>query len=252
MQNILLKNISILLSGAFISFGTLQAQLAVSNGSFEADGTGGNVHQITSWFEESEGVSGSSLNDESAEQLLWEGTNSNIPDAPDGEMWAHFIDRSGYTGAGDEAIYQNLGTWNTGDATQYTLSALLGDRSNATFDALTIEFFSVSSGDAGVAGDGLKLAAVFSTASLLASDVTVVVDGGASVATVAYSHDFAFNIADLSDGDSVWLRIGQPRPGSNQQSLIDNVAIAAIPEPSAFAMIVSAMAFVVVMRRRQR
>lgn len=206
--------------------GPASAALSVTNGDFEADGTTGNSTTITDWFEEVE------TTNTTAEQALDADGNANIPGTDN--MWGHLVNKDAGLAP---AIYQSLGIWNTGDETSYTLDAVLGDRSNQTFSAIIIEFYSVT--DAGSPADGTTLAAAFSTESLLDSDTTQVVDGGAGTATDTYSN--TFDLSGLSDGDEVYIRLTisdvTNGAGSQNHSLIDDITITAIPEPGSLALL---------------
>ena len=227
-----------LLAALAAAGGTAQGALTITNGSFEVDGVGANQESITGWFEET------STADNSGEQALWEGTAANIPAAPDGEMWGHLIT----TRTGTQAIYQNVGTFNIGDLTSYTLTMTLGDRSNQAYPSIFIEFWSVNASEALLGGaDGTTLANAYGSELLLASsEVTFGPESGASI--LSYSNTFNFNTANLEDGDTVWLRI---REGTNNgHALFDNLQLTAVPEPAASCLALGA-AGLLLRRRRE-
>jgi hypothetical protein len=232
---------------------SLQGALVLTNASFESftDDTttsGSNNHDlITDWFEENHGTDGSSTGDDTTEQVLIEGGNRPLTTA--GEYWGHLTDNTGISDL--PAIYQSLGTWNTGDPTQYTLTALLGDRDNRPFGALTFKFLT---GDATATSpaDGVKYADAYANIVTLAQDETVTLDGGAGTLTQAYSN--TFDLVGLSDGDEVFLRIVMLESGSEERhSLIDDITITAVPEPSTYAIFAGLMTLgLVLLRRRMR
>jgi hypothetical protein len=238
---------------------SLQSSLTITNASFEnfSDDTtsaGDTNHDlIDSWFEESHGTYADSTGDETAEQALIEGGNRPLTTA--GTHWGHITDKDD-SNFGDPAIYQNLGTWNTGDATSYDFSMLLGDRDNQSFMSLTVEFFSVDSADGGSGANGTTFANAFSTESLLDTDSTPTINGGVGTLTQLYSNTFNFNLASLNDSDSIWLRISGVNSQTNgtagqRHSLIDDLSITAVPEPSTYAIFAGLLALGLVMLRRR-
>jgi len=239
--------------------------LVVTDGSFEnftpdaIDGTNNRV-VLDDWFEEAHGTDGGGTGDESSEQALAEG--GNRPDTDFGGFWGNLQNKDN-SSFGAPAIYQNLGTWSTGNQLQYNLSMVLGDRSNQPTMALTLEFFSVDAGDAGTGADGTTLASAFTTETLLDFAVTPDLDPTSPSATengvtstFLYSQDFTFSPANVSDGDSIWLRISgvNSQTGNNNQEhiLFDNVTVTAIPEPSSLALAGMALCSALLMLRRQK
>lgn len=212
--------------------------LSVTNGDFEAGTTpnGSNLWDITDWYEALNVNGGSGT----TEQLLSEATSSNIPaDAGDDQFWGHLTARGEFSGDFYSGIYQQVGVYETGDSLDYRLDALLGDRSNAVFGTLKIEFYAVSPTDTGSGeADGTRLAAAFDSEMLLASDTPASPDGGSSTLVQSYSE--VFDLAGITSpaiGDEIWLRIYQNSHTENVQALIDDVTLAAVPEPGAMALV---------------
>jgi len=222
------------LAAGFVG-GQASAALMVTDGTFANVANPGtpfpNFYTLDNWFEGSQTSPVSNVGTDNAEQAIQDG--GNRPDTLDGsDYWGHFID-NGLTN--QPQIYQQLGTWNTGDATLYTIAMVLGDRSNQDFAPLTITLYSVSPTDATDApADGTQFGDAFATEVLRATDTTSDVDGGAGTATASYAEDF--DITGVTDGDEIWLVISQTDEGS-RHSLFDAVSITAVPEPASLALL---------------
>ncbi|GEM_PF-2366501 len=232
------------------------AELILLNGSFEnsqldtADGTFPNRDLVTDWFEESHGIDVNTTSDESTEQALEEGGNRPLTDA--GSFWGHFIDRTedSYT----PAMFQNLGTWNSGDATLYEVSATLGDRSNQFFGSLLFEFYSGDVTGPALA-DGTSFFSSVPGAQLLDQQSSITLNGSSNqslMGTASFNH--VFDLQGLTDGDEVYLRISMPEDSgfsSPRQSLIDDITLTAIPEPSTLLLMGTAVLIGLGLRRRR-
>lgn len=238
--------------------------LTITNGSFEDydnDTTptmpeGDNKDLIDDWYEglhDTDGTPGTNL-DETAEQVLLEG--GNRPNTPAGTHWGHFLERDLTFEA---SIYQQIGTWNTGNQTSYTIEGTLGDRSNRNFAPLLFEFYSVSSTDGtNNPGDGIQFGAAFDSEALLDSFSTgdpFTPDGDGNNSSLVRTSDFSqgFDLtlgAGVNDGDLIWLVITQqPNVGSPEHSLVDNLTI--IPESSSLFLVFAGLGILLQVRRRK-
>lgn len=211
--------------------------ISLANASFE-DGASA---QIDSWFEEND-AGGSSGNDNFAEVRQLDTSNTNVPLTSDGDYWLNLATRSETSFSA--AVYQSLGTWETGNPLSYDLSALLGDRSNQDFGTVTFALWASETGTSGA--DGTALSAL-TGAGLLDSSTFDFTESGASTAATG---TFTLDATGIADTDILWLRISASGAEGNQH-LVDSISVTAVPEPSTYALIGGFAALGLAMLRRR-
>jgi hypothetical protein len=209
--------------------------MTIANASFE-DGASA---QVDSWFEENDG-GGSSGNDNFAEVRQDENGNTNVGLTDYGTFWLNLATRSD-TGF-SAAVYQSLGTWETGNPLQYDVSALLGDRSNQGFGNVTFELVSTASSFVGANGTALGGTSLDTSAwDITETASPVQLETGV----------FSLDATGIGNGELLWLRISASGAEGNQH-LVDNIAVTAVPEPSTYALIGGFVALGLVMYRRRK
>ncbi len=200
-------------------------------------GTGFTNYQgIDNWYEDQTGSNWSTLQDE---------TNSTVPDAQEGQYWVNVNSES----TDPAGVYQLLGTWNTGNPTQFDVSFDLGDRSSHLFGDLTLYLVATSAGF--TPADGTKLSTDASHAIL--DQTATFTDGDAGWVAVSGGRvqqglTDSLLATGVSDGQKLWIQIEDSITGT--QSLVDNLSVTAIPEPATLGLLgLAGMAFV--LRRRR-
>jgi hypothetical protein len=222
-------------AGLLLPLGAAHAAVvAPSNADFETGsgpfGSAPNQAQVTDWFEEND--DGTDAGDDAfAEVLQNEDANSNIPADADGTYWLNLAVKDSIS---IPAVYQQIGTFNTGDLTTLRLSADLGDRSNQPFGDVTFTIASTTSDSGAADGTLLSTLPVYELLGAASFDFTE--SGSPSTASTG---DFDINIGGADDGDLLWLRISaaDDESGSESQNLVDDITVTAVPEPASLALL---------------
>ncbi|WP_227021297.1 PEP-CTERM sorting domain-containing protein [Oceaniferula marina] len=222
------------------SLAVSQAAISLTNGGFGSSNRNGGVVDGGGWFESGTAnwVEGS-----------WSSASTSNPD--DGGDAILLLMDGGSTTMG--YIYQSLGTVSAADIAlgQLQLTADFAEKSDGESNSSQWDFYV---GSFGSAANGSDIDAS------LPSQHTIVLDAVAMGLTYERGNTSrqngvsvgSFDISGLSEGDEVWLRIGETRDAAFQSGdlMIDNVSIEVVPEPSSFALIGLGAISLVLRRRR--
>jgi len=226
--------------------GTASAAIAIgseliTDGSFEdlsGPFGGGNANRLylDSWFEENDdGGNGTAAFTEAGQA----GGVNNTPTADDGTFWLNLAVRSD-----PAAVYQNIGTWSAGGPTDFSFSAVIGERTNTPdFVDMTFEIWHSDASTTGADGSTLSGLA---GANRIGFTTTF---GQSDLGPI--SETISINTAGVSVGDEIWFRVvSTTADGSgNNQNLVDSVSVTAIPETSTLAMLGIALGSMLLIRR---
>jgi hypothetical protein len=215
-----------------------------TGGSFSGDG-GTQYREIAGWFEANDDGTGGNTSSNSRE-VAQDGAGGSAPTATAGSHWAALYPDNSIT---EPYIYTLLGNWETGNPLQYDIGFDLGDRSNLTFGSLTVQLVASNSGFTGDDGASLIGATGYSvldsTATFTDADFT---GSTANPRTITGLTD-SLDATGIANGQDLWIRIAAS--GSGTSSLIDNLSVTAVPEPSTYALMGGFVALGLVMLRRR-
>ncbi len=239
----LLRNISsprtLLAASVFLSLATLSfGAVSITNGDFET--VGGNTQDVFGWFDYQTGNGDL--------QQAVSGNPAQIPSGDNtGDYWLNLVDNSSFGYA--TGVYQQIGTYDAG-VTSYEITFDVGCRvTDSPFNVMNLYLYTGTATGA----DGSTPADLLSAISYsgAAEDYyTITSPGSGNIATITVTFDVTG--AELLDGDLIWIAFASTddAPGS-QQGLIDNVSIAAIPEPGTFAFVAGVFGIAAIACRRK-
>ncbi|MGC9453148.1 MAG: hypothetical protein ACP5I4_17080, partial [Oceanipulchritudo sp.] len=183
-----------------------------------------NYRTIVNWYERYNGANNESTNTiANGREVLQDAANSTVPAATEGSYWVNLAPDSSYP---NPAIYQLLGTWNTGDDTSYEVSFDLGDRDGTTFGSLVVQLVYTSAGFTPNDGTSLTSAPGYTAADSTAT-YTDASFGGSGHRTLTELTD-TLDLTGIADGQEVWIRV--TASGSGTQSLIDNLSATSLEQ----------------------
>lgn len=229
-----------LLLTALASVGTAGSTNAAITGLINANFEAGNAVQqdVPGWFDY--------VND-NGDVVQLESANAAIPEDTDGTSWLNLVDNVSYIG-GPRGVYQSFGTHELG-ATSYQINLTIGQRSDTSgFDDIIVElFYGSAPGANGSSPTSIGLTAADSK-TISGSDyfATSTTKGTASV-------QLLLDAAAVGVGDTLWLSLktGDDWEGNPAtQSLIDDIGVGAVPEPSSLALICLGGLSIIKRRRR--
>jgi hypothetical protein len=215
-----------------------------TGGSFSGDG-GTQYREIAGWFEANDNGTGSNTTANSRE-VAQDGAGGSAPTATAGSHWAALYPDATYT---EPYIYTLLGNWETGNPLQYDIGFDLGDRSNLTFGSLTVQLVASDSGFTGDDGASLIGAAGYSVLDSTATFTDADFTGSTSDPRTITGLTDSLVATGIVNGQDLWIRIAAT--GNGTASMIDNLSVTAVPEPSTYALIGGFMALGLVMLRRR-
>jgi hypothetical protein len=196
----------------------------------ETPGLGGfgsgftNYRAIVNWYERYSPANNADTNNTAnGREVLQDEANSSVPAAAEGAYWVNLAPDSTYT---DPAIYQSLGTWNTGDDTSYEVGFDLGDRDGSTFGSLVVQLIHTDAGFTPNDGTSLTSAPGYTVADSTAT-YTDASFSGLGNRTLNGLTDTLI-ATGIADGDEVWIRV--TASGSGTQSLIDNLSATSLEQ----------------------
>jgi hypothetical protein len=184
-----------------------------------------NYRTIVNWYERYNGANNDGSNTtRNGREGLQDEANSSVPVAAEGAYWIILAPDSTYT---DPAIYQSLGTWNTGADTSYEVSFDLGDRDNNTFGSLVVQLVYTNAGFTPNDGTSLTTAPGYTVADSTTTFTDASFSGTGNRTLTGLSD--TLNVTGIADGQEVWIRV--TASGSGTQSLIDNLSVTSL-EPA--------------------
>lgn len=216
---------------------------ALTNADFEDPGPPVVDQDVPGWFDYASG-NGDVIQTEDANATAEANVPKNTIEADKG--WLNLVDNIGLSNV--TGVYQSFGTHDAG-ITSYQVDFTVGQRSDTEgFDDVIVEiYYGSATGANGTPITSLGL-------SLLGSYTITGSDYFATPTTKGTAFEsLSFDATALADGDMLWLSFREDDDdlagGGSQQSLIDDVSVTAIPEPSVALLGVLGLTFL--LRRRR-